>query len=49
MTPGDLVIYRTANEGARPAVFIGYVGSKRVLIRIAGQERTVYLKSLEPL
>lgn len=46
MTHGDLVIYRTRKHGAQPAVFLRSIGAK-ALVRIAGVERSVNLRSLE--
>lgn len=48
MVTGDLIIYRTQKHGARPAVFVAYVGG-RVRIRIRGRERLVNASNVEAL
>ena len=46
MVSGDLVIYHTVNRGARLAQFLRYVSDRRAMIRLAGVERRVHVRSL---
>ena len=49
MTPGDLVVYRTVNGGVRLVQFLRYLSARRAVIRLDGQERSVFVRSLREI
>jgi hypothetical protein len=49
MSPGDLIIY-CGKYGDRLAVFCSYIApGKKAIIRVAGQERSVFVCSLRAI
>ena len=49
MTPGDLVVYRTAKRGDRLALLLRYRSDLKATIRLDGQERSVQVASLREI
>lgn len=46
MAPGDLVAYHGGRGDPKPAQLLRFLGDKRAVIMLAGQERNVCIRSL---